>query len=526
MMDPAAVLRRNAVAASDKAALRFEGRTQTYRELHERANRLANALREHGIERGDRVAVAADNSFETLEILAGLTVGGYVRCPLYTHDTADRHRYLIELTEPAAIIVEDKYFGALEPVLAAAPSIRAVVVIGSESAHSVLDYEVLLRDASPADQEFELRPDDPYQIRFSAGTTGLPKGILHTLGGWMAVGEETLADVSPPLSAADRYLAASPLTHAASIPVWPILAAGGTVVVMPAFDTGGFLRLVEEERVTVTLLVATMVQMITVHPDATVRDLSSLRAIFYGASPIPETTLVAALKLWGNVMYQSYGQSEAVPVAALLPEHHVVDGSPAQRRRLRSAGKATPRSGIRIVDENDNVLPPGEVGEIVVKSPGRMKEIWRAPDVTAQRVTDDGWVRTRDMGWLDHEQFLFLADRKEDMIISGGFNIWPAELENVLVEHPAVREAAVVGIPHDKWIETPHADVVLESGCAGTVSVEDLVEWTRDRLGSYKKVTSVAFVAALPKTPIGKVLRREIRDRFAAAAENDQGVQQ
>ncbi|MFA5710407.1 class I adenylate-forming enzyme family protein [Mycolicibacterium sp.] len=514
MTNPAEVLRRNAATAGHKAALRFEGRTQTHAELYDRAKRLANALRTHGVDAGDRVAVAADNCFETLEMLAGLTLGGYVRCPLYTHDGPERHRYLIELTEPTAIILADKYFHALAPVLADCPFIRTVVVIGSDVVAPAHDYEALLRSTAADEPESEPAPEDPHQIRFSAGTTGLPKGILHTLGAWMAAGDEVLADVSPPLNAEDCYLAASPLTHAASVPVWPTLAAGGTIVVMPAFDAGKFLELVEQERVTLTLLVATMVQMITTHPDAGARDLSSLRAILYGASPIPETTLVAALKLWGNVMYQSYGQSEAIPVAALLPEHHVVDGTPEQRRRLRSAGKATPNSGIRIVDENDNVLAPGEVGEIVVNSPGRMQEIWRAPEVTAQRLTSDGWVRTRDMGWLDDDGFLYLADRKEDMIISGGYNIWPAELENALAEHPAVREAAVVGIPHEKWVETPHADVVLEEGCAGTVSAQELVEWTRERLGSVKKITSVEFVDALPKTPIGKVLRREIRDRY------------
>ncbi|CAJ1583462.1 class I adenylate-forming enzyme family protein [[Mycobacterium] wendilense] len=514
MTTPAEVLRRNATTAADKAAVRFEGRTQSHGELYDRAKRLANALRAQGITKGDRVAVAADNCFETMEIVAGLTLGGYVRCPLYTHDGPERHRYLLELTEPTAIILQDKYFDALAPVLAEFPATRAVVVLGGEAAAPALDYATMMSAASDAEPDVEISLDDAHQIRFSAGTTGLPKGILHTLGAWMAAGDEVLADVSPPLSDRDCYLAASPLTHAATVPVWPILAAGGTIVVMPNFDAGRFLQLVAEERVTVTLLVATMVQMITTHPEATAHDLSSLRAIFYGASPIPETTLIAALRLWGNVMYQSYGQSEAIPVAALLPEHHVVDGTPEERRRLRSAGKATPNSGIRIVDEDDNILPPGEVGEIVVRSPGRMKEIWRAPDVTAQRLTEDGWVRTRDMGWLDEDQFLYLADRKEDLIISGGYNIWPAELENALAEHPAVREAAVVGIPHEKWVETPHADVVLEDGWAGTVSAQDLIEWTRERLGSVKKITSVEFVELLPRTPIGKVLRREIRDRY------------
>ncbi|MCV7175051.1 AMP-binding protein, partial [Mycolicibacterium sphagni] len=178
----------------------------------------------------------ADNCFETLEMLAGLTLGGYVRCPLYTHDGPERHRYLIELTEPAAIILQDKYFHTLAPVLGDCPSIRTVVVLGADVVPSAHDYEALLSAAAADELDSEPAPEDPHQIRFSAGTTGLPKGILHTLGSWMDAGDEVLADISPPLTAQDRYLAASPLTHAASVPVWPTLAAGGTIVVMPAFD--------------------------------------------------------------------------------------------------------------------------------------------------------------------------------------------------------------------------------------------------------------------------------------------------
>ncbi|MBP2364808.1 class I adenylate-forming enzyme family protein [Pseudonocardia parietis] len=510
-VNPAEVLRRNAEECGDDVALICGDTRQTHRELHERARKLVHVLRRAGIEQGERVALLVDNGPASLELLAGVTLGGFVRCPLYTHDLAERHRYLLDLTESAALIIEAKYYPALEPALRESATVRTVIVMGEQP--GVPGYERLMTEAPADPVEIDLDPEAPYQIRFSAGTTGFPKGILHSLRGWMAVGAETLAGIEPALNHEDRYLAAGPLSHAAGVPVWPVLTAGGAIVVMPSFDVGEFVELVERERVTLSVLVATMVQMITRHPDVGSRDLSSLRLVLYGASPIPESVLVDALELWGNIMHQSYGQSEAIPVAALLPEHHIVDGTPAQRRWLRSAGRATPSSGIRIVDDADRELPAGEIGEITVHSPGRMVEIWRDPEATAARITPDGWVRTRDMGWLDEDGFLYLADRKEDMIISGGFNIWPAELENALTAHPGVREAAVVGIPHPKWGETPYAEIVRDERHDDEVSEAELIDWTRQRLGSVKKVTSVRFVDELPRTPVGKVLRRVVRER-------------
>jgi acyl-CoA synthetase (AMP-forming)/AMP-acid ligase II len=514
-MDPVEVLRRNAESNGDLPAVICGDRRQTHRELYEQSCRLANALRQTGIQQGECVALLADNRHESVELITGLTLGGYVRCPLYAHDSTERHRYLLGATAAVAIIVEEKYYPALASAIADCDAMRLVIVIGSQPDGDVHQYAAMLAEATAELPSVTVKPDDPYQIRFSAGTTGLPKGILHTVRGWMAVGEETFAAVRPPLTATDRYLAAAPITHAASLPLWPVFDAAGAVVIMPAFDSAKFLELIETERVTVALLAATMVQMVTEHDDATRRDLSSLRLVFYGMSPMPESVLVKAISVWGNIMHQAYGQSEIAPVAELLPQHHVVDGPPEQRRRLRSAGIPTANARIRIVDDDDNELPAGEIGEIIANGPTRMAEIWNDPEATAARLTPDGWVRTRDMGYLDHDGFLYLADRKEDMIISGGFNIWPAELENALTAHPAVSEAAVVGVPHPKWLETPHAEVVLDPAYVGEITEQDLIDWTRDKLGSVKKVTGVSFVDELPKTPLGKVLRRVVREHYS-----------
>lgn len=513
-MDPTEVLRRNAERNGDLPAVICGDYQQTHRELYQRSCQLANALRATGIHKGERIALLADNGCQTVEIIGGMALGGFVRCPLYAHDTAERHHYLLNQTAAVAMIVDEKHYPAIAPVLADCPSMRLVIVLGDPPNADVRAYEAMIGTASTDSPPIIVGPEDPHQIRFSAGTTGLPKGIMHTVRGWMAVGDETVGSVRPPLSSTDRYLAAAPLTHAASMPLWPLLDAAAAVIVMPAFDAAEFLKLVETERATIALLAATMVQMVTEHDDAKTRDLSSLRLVFYGTSPIPESVLVGAIDVWGSIMHQGYGQSEIGSVAELLPEHHVVDGTPKQRRWLRSAGKPTANARIRILDDDDNELPPGEVGEIVAKTPGRMAEIWNDPDATAARLTPDGFVRTRDMGYFDEDGFLYLADRKEDMIISGGFNIWPAELEHALTAHPGVSEAAVVGVPHPKWLETPHAVAVLNTHYDGEVTEQELIDWTKKKLGSVKKVTSVCFVDELPKTPVGKVLRRVVRDRY------------
>jgi acyl-CoA synthetase (AMP-forming)/AMP-acid ligase II len=348
-------------------------------------------------------------------------------------------------------------------------------------------------------------------IRFSAGTTGRPKGIYHTVQAWLGLCNE-YRWVTPQIDERDSYLAAGPLTHAAVIFLWPMLMVGARIVVMDAFDPQRALQLIEEQRITFTLVVPTMIQAMVADPAATARDLSSLRCLNYAASPISETTMTKAVELFGPVLYQLYAQSEAVPATMLLPHQHCPRGTERERRWMRSVGRATPNTTLTVVDEDGNALPTGEVGEVAVKTPGQMTGLWNDPDGTAARLTGDGSVRTRDMGRLDEDGFLYLADRKEDMIISGGYNIWPAQLENAIASHPAVAEVCVVGVPHEKWGETPIAVVVPAPGASP--DPDELIALTRDRVGSVMKVTRVEFVDELPKSGVGKVLRRVVRERF------------
>lgn len=495
-MDFPTLLRRSARAYRHTVAVWCDGSEQTYGQMFERACRLANGLAARGVQPGDRVAVLGPNGAETVEQVAGIALGGFVRSALYAHQTAEVNSYLLELVDARALIVHASLADGLED------KVSDVIVYGGGPSS---DYERLLAGAPAADPGRTQSPADFHVIRFSAGTTGKPKGIAHTVANWLRGGDE-FRWVTPRIDERSGYLAAGPLTHAAVVFLWPILQVGGRVIVMEAFEPGRALELIETQSPTLTLMVPTMIQALVGHPDAGERDLSSLEALTYAAAPISPRTMHRAMDLLGpDVLHQWYAQSEAWPLTMLLPHQHL--------RRPDSVGRATPNTVLKIVDEDGNELPLGDTGEIAVRTPGQMWGHWNDPEGTAARTLPDGSLRTRDMGYVDDDGFVYLVDRKEDMIISGGYNIWPAELEQALVSHPAVAEACVVGVPHERWGETPKAVVVLGEGAA-EVSEDQLIEYTRDRVGAVKKVTSVEFVDELPKSPLGKVLRREVRERY------------
>ncbi|RBM16206.1 hypothetical protein DI005_25490 [Prauserella sp. PE36] len=510
-MDLASLIRTGGKRHAERPAIVCDGTIQTYEQVYRRSCQLDNALAELGVGQGERIATLTDNSPEALELILGIALGGYVRASLYTHNSAETNLYLLNSIGASVLIVQRRHYDAIGPHLEAASTVRHVLVLDGAAPSGVLDYEELLAAASSEDRGIEMPPDAPQTIRFSAGTTGKPKGILHSVRAWTGMGTET-ASILPVLGPADSYLAGGPLSHATIMPVPGVLAAGGSVVVLRAFEPGEFLAAVERHRCTLTFGVPTMVQLAARHPAARTTDLSSLRAIVYGGSPMTETALNEARSVFGDIMLQLYGQSEGAPVSCLRPEDHTARGG----RYLRSAGKPTANTRITIVDENGVALPQGEIGEIAFDTPGGFTEIWGNPDATRARKLPDGSVLSRDMGYLDEDGYLFITDRKEDMIISGGFNVWPAEVENALVAHPAVREASVVGIPHDKWGETPMALVVLADGASA--SEEELIAWTREKVGPVKRVTSVRFGTELPKSPVGKVLRRMVRDQYGPGA--------
>jgi acyl-CoA synthetase (AMP-forming)/AMP-acid ligase II len=328
---------------------------------------------------------------------------------------------------------------------------------------------------------------------------------------WMHVTADHLA-MLPRLRESDVYLAAAPLTHGASTVLYGLLARGARTVIMPSFDAGEALRLIERERCTLTFLVPTMLQMLVAHPEIHTRDLSSLRAVLYAGAPISVATARAAHAALGDVLFQAYGQSECLPVTVLTPEDHA-RGVRENAALLRSVGRPCFSSSVRVVDAAGRDVGVGQIGEIEIHARGRMREIFRDPELTRARLTTDGYVRSGDKGYLDADGYLFTVGRIDDMIISGGFNIWPAEIENVLAEHPAVEEVLVLGVAHAKWGQTPHAVVTVRRGA--TTSEQELVDYCRSRLGSVKKPTEVVLRSEpLPRNAVGKISRRDVRQLY------------
>jgi acyl-CoA synthetase (AMP-forming)/AMP-acid ligase II len=508
------VARATGVAHPNVVAVKLGDAQLTYRELLDRSCRLANGLRDLGVHNGDRVACLGDNRLESVEHIVGSAMAGAVRATLYSYYSAETNGYLLDYIGARVLITDAAHLEELRDFLRTRPEIKVILVGDGEAGDDVLIYDDLIATSSSDDPAVTVRPDDLYQIRFSSGTSGKPKGICHSFEGWGAV-DRLFRENMPPLNAGDVYLCPGSLAHVAIGLFWAAVGAGATVIPLPRFDAGEALRLIETERVTHAAVVPTMIAAMVEHPTAGQLDLSSLRCLTYAGSPIAPKTLARALDLFGRAPYQFFGQSEVVPVSILTGDDHGDASAPKYVEHLRSTGRPLPGVTVTIRDDDNAILARGEVGEIVVDAPCAMTGLWGEDPATSPRFAPDGAVRTRDMGYLDQDDYLFVVDRKDDMIISGGFNIWPAEIEAALREHPAVADVAVIGVPHPRWGETPKAFVVTAAGAA--VTDEELIDAAATRVGRVKKPTSIDFVDALPRSDNGKVQRKELRAPYWVA---------
>ncbi|MEO8297114.1 MAG: AMP-binding protein [Burkholderiales bacterium] len=512
-MIQATTMRRSAWMYAQHPAVWCDGRELTYAQVFERACRLVNVLRSLGAVPGDRVAALGDNAFETVEHGAACALGNFVRSTLYTYHAPSVNRYLLELIDARVLLVQAKYAAGVLPLLADLPGLKAVIVYDGPAPAGTVAYDPALAAASAEDAQVPVRDDDVHIVRFSSGTTGRPKGIFHTGERWARYGSELRA-VIPVMNERTRYLVPCSLSHLGIAFLWNVLAVGGCVVPMPSFEPRRTLDLLESQRITHAAAAPVMIREMLADPSCHGRDFSALTCLMYAGSPIASSTLKSAIGVFGNTLHQMYAQSEAMPITMLLPHQHVVEGSEAELKRLRSVGRPTPGIEVTVRDEDGQALPLGAIGEIAVKGGATMCGLWNDPEGTAARTLPDGSILTRDMGYLDADGFVYLVDRKDDMIVSGGFNIWPTELEDALASHPAVAEACVFGVPHPKWGETPKAVVVLKPGAAATA--EALMAYTREQVGGTKKVTSIEFATALPRTATGKVQRNLLKAPYWA----------
>jgi acyl-CoA synthetase (AMP-forming)/AMP-acid ligase II len=490
----AEIIRGHAAARPNAPALTFEDVTQTFAELDALSSRTANALRAEGIRPGDRVAVLTRNRAEFFELIIACSKIGAILVGLNWRLAATEIAAIITDAAPAIVMA-----GPQEQALLPETPIRTLLFGATYDAW---------RDAHPAtDPGYRGAPDEVILLLYTSGTTGLPKGVMLTNEGMSYT--RRLAEAWG-MTSASVNLVAMPMFHIGGCGYGSsTMMAGGHTVLMREVDPARAVELIARHRVTHTFFVPAVVQMLLQVPGIENADLSSLELLMYGAAPIGDVLLKRALEKLNCGFMHAYGMTEASGTVTILPP---VDHDPGGPRAglLKSCGKPLPWVEMRVIDPATQAeADTGTIGEVWLRSPMIMKGYWNNQTATREAIVEDGWYRTGDAGYRDADGYLYLVDRFKDMIISGGENIYPAEIENALNAHPAVKEVGVIGIEHSRWGETPMAVVVLHQD--GTATAEDIIEFTRGRLARYKCPTSVVFADALPRNASGKLLKHEMR---------------
>jgi len=489
----------------------FGDRQRTVRQSADRIARLAGALRELGVQRDDRVAFLGLNSDRYHEYFYAVSWADAAVNPVNVRWSPVEIAYSLRDSDTRVLFVDDAFAAVVPQIIAAGAELSTVVYCGEESCPAgMVDYEGLIAGSQPI-PDARRGGDALFGVFYTGGTTGHPKGVMlsHTNVVTSALGSLASGQF---LTARGRILHAAPLFHLAAIGMWIAgSAAGSTHVFVSSFTPGGVAKTISDCQVTDLLLVPTMIQMLLDHPDAAGFDLTSLRHLTYGASPISEALVERVGKaLPTTALAQAYGMTELAPAATfLMPADH---DDPALQR---SAGRALPHAEVRVVDAHDNEVPCGEIGEVVVRGANVMLGYWNRAQDTAAAVRD-GWMHTGDMGRMDERGYLYIVDRLKDMIITGGENVYSAEVENALAKHSAVAAAAVIGVPDDRWGERVHAVIVLRPDAQATA--ESLQEHCRALIAGYKVPRSLEFVSELPISGAGKVLKRDLRERYWTAA--------
>jgi long-chain acyl-CoA synthetase len=509
------VIYRNALLHAGDEAFVCGPQRITFAQFNARVNRLIHALRSLEIKKGDVIGILSWNCLEYTDVYGAAMKGGFIASPFNPRLQSEELEYLINYSETNTLFVGPELLETVSHLRPRLPKVKHYISLESTAPEMVSHGELLARDSSN-EPDIGVNRDDPVIIFYTSGTTGVPRGALYTHA--RKLDNTRIKALEMGTKTGDRHLMVLPFFHiGGDSHVWPFFLVGGCNVIMTqrSFDPGAVLQAIQEEKVTDMQIVPTQLNVLLSRQDLGAYDLSTLSRIYYAASPMPVELLRRGLEVLGPIFAQGYGQTESGPQIATLPKeaHQVLDKPVKAQKVLKSCGQPSLGVHVRVVDQNSRDVRPGTIGEIIAQSDSIMVEYWKKPTETGETIVD-GWLHTGDLAYYDEKGFIYIVDRKKDMIVTGGENVYSREVEDFLYKHPAVAEAAVVGVPDPVWVERVHALVVLKTGASA--SEDEIIGFCKEGLASYKAPKSVEFVESLPKNPQGKILKKEIRTKYRA----------
>jgi len=503
------IIYRNALMYPEREAFIYGKERITFSEFNARTNSLIHALWSMGVKKGDVLGVLSWNCLEYLDVYGAAMKGGFVISPINVRLKTDELEYLINYSKANTLFVGPEMVEMVNALKPRLPKVKNFISFEG-LAPQMSCHRDLLAKYSREEPDVQVTEDDPLYIIYTSGTTGVPRGALFTQGGSR---EDIRTKVlEKALEPGDTYVILIPLFHVIVSEMLALFYIGDRSVIIKFFDPAETLKTIQDEKATDIFVVPTHLAAMLALPDVKKYDVSSVKRVSYGGSPIPIELLEKALTVFGPIFVQAYGQSECSIITYLRREDHdVLDKSPEEKKILNSCGRPCIDTHLRIVDEKENDVETGEIGEIIVLSKHNMIGFWQKPEDTAATIIND-WVHTGDVGYCDEKGYIYIVDRKRDMIISGGENVYSREVETILYQHPAVAECAVIGVPDPYWVEHVHGVVVLKKGA--TLTPDELIAFCKKRLAGYKAVKSVEIVDALPKNSTGKILKKELRKKW------------
>ncbi|MBD2435679.1 long-chain-fatty-acid--CoA ligase [Nostoc sp. FACHB-110] len=495
---------------SNKTALTCQAKSLTYLQLHTQSNRVANALLAQGIKAQSRVAILAKDSLSSFAILFACAKINAVLVPINWRLAALEISYIITDADVEILFIGAEFHSLVKSIKNELPCLKTIITL-EKNEHDWLNYDVWYQQFSDVQPQIPIEPNDVVVQIYTSGTTGRPKGVQLGHYSFFAIAKEVVQQNKTWINwrATDKSLLVIPFFHIGGL-WWAIrgLASGAENILLPGFIGIEILAAIEKYQITKICMVPSMIQVLLTEPDCQQTDFSALEYIVYGGSPIAESLLKKAMATFGCQFVQIYGMTETGNCAVTLPANDHTWENPA---RLKAAGKPFPGVSIAVVNHQKEALGFGEIGEIWIKSPANMIGYWKLPEATAATLVD-GWIHTGDAGYLDEAGYLYICDRIKDMICYAGENIYPAEIENILSEHTAVAEVAVIGIPDEDWGESIKAIVVLKAGMSATAF--DIINFVRGKLADFKLPRSVEFTESLPRTPSGKIQKGQLRAKY------------